>query len=279
MANIMSVDVEDWFHLLELSSTPAIGDWDNMESRVERNFYHLLDEFDRTDTKATCFFLGWVADRFPKMVIEACQRGHEIASHGYSHQLVYTQSRRQFAEDIQRSKAGLEQISGKRVVGYRAPGFSIVARTTWAFDELIAAGYEYDSSVFPATRGHGGIRNAQLSPHSIESDSGNITEFPLSAAVLLGSRVCCFGGGYLRLSPLSLIRHMSRRVNAAGRPVIYYLHPREIDPGHPRLPMGWRRRFKSYVNLRSTMPKLRAILAEQHLTSFRGWIAESNTLQ
>ena len=201
MANIMSVDVEDWFHILELSSTPAIGDWDNLESRVERNLYRLLDEFDRADAKATCFFLGWVADRLPKMVIEACRRGH------------------------------------------------------------------------------GGIRNAELSPHSIESDSGSITEFPLSAAVVFGRRICCFGGGYLRIFPRRFIRHMSRRVNAAGRPVIYYLHPREIDPGHPRLQMGWRRRFKSYVNLSSTMPKLRAILAEQDLTSFKGWMAEETTVQ
>ena len=274
MKNILSVDVEDWFHILELSSTPNINEWNKFESQVKKNFYTLLDEFDKTDTKVTCFFLGWVADHFPEIVKEACQRGHEIASHGYSHQLIYTQSRQEFSDDIMKTKNLLENISGQTVIGYRAPGFSITKNTTWALDELVKAGYKYDSSIFPASRGHGGISDAKLFPHNIETKYGRIMEFPLSVAIFFKKRICFFGGGYLRLFPYSIIRYMSKRVNKENRPVVYYIHPREIDPNHPRLPMGWKRQFKSYINLKSTMPKLKNLLYEQQLTSFKNWLVE-----
>ncbi|MCK4539357.1 MAG: polysaccharide deacetylase family protein [Candidatus Krumholzibacteria bacterium] len=274
MKNILSVDVEDWFHILGLSSTPDINKWNNLESRVKSNFYTLLDEFDKTDTKVTCFFLGWVAEKFPEIVKEACQRGHEIASHGYSHRLIGAMSRQEFSDDIIQTKVLLENISGQTVIGYRSPGFSIIKSTTWALDELIKAGYKYDSSIFPASRGHGGISDANLFPHIIETEHGSIREFPLSVAIVSKMRICFFGGGYLRLFPYSIIRHMSKRVNKEGRPVIYYVHPREIDPGHPRLSMGWKRQFKSYINLGSTMPKLKRLLSEQQLTSFKNWLVE-----
>ena len=274
MKNILSVDVEDWFHILELSSTPNINEWNKFESQVKKNFYTLLDEFDKTDTKVTCFFLGWVADHFPEIVKEACQRGHEIASHGYSHQLIYTQSRQEFSDDIMKTKNLLENISGQTVIGYRSPGFSITKNTTWALDELVKGGYKYDSSIFPASRGHGGISDAKLFPHKIETKYGTIMEFPLSVAIFFKKRICFFGGGYLRLFPYSLIRYMSKRVNKENRPVVYYIHPREIDPNHPRLPMGWKRQFKSYINLKSTMPKLKNLLYEQQLTSFKNWLVE-----
>lgn len=277
MENILSVDVEDWFHILEVKSTPNTEEWNGYESRVKRNFYTLLDLFDETHTKVTCFFLGWVAERFPEMVKEACQRGHEIASHGYSHQLVYTQNRQEFFEDITKTKELLENISGQTVIGYRSPGFSIIKETTWALDELARAGYKYDSSIFPASRDHGGIKDAALYPQKIKTHHGVIIEFPLSVATVLGRRMCFFGGGYLRLFPYSLIRHMSQRVNQENRPVIYYVHPREIDSNHPRLSMGWRRQFKSYVNLESTMPKLRNLLREQQLISFCHWLTEYAT--
>lgn len=274
MKNILSVDVEDWFHILEVSSTPNIKEWEGYESRVKRNFYTLLDLFDETHTKATCFFLGWVAERFPEIVREACQRGHEIASHGYCHQLVYTQHRYEFFQDIKKTKELLEDISGQAVTGYRSPGFSIIKGTMWALDELAKAGYKYDSSIFPASRDHGGIKDAALYPHKIKTNHGVMIEFPLSIAIVLGRRMCFFGGGYLRLFPYPLIRHMSKSVNQDNRPVIYYVHPREVDSDHPRLTMGWRRRFKSYVNLETTMPKLRNLLREQELVSFLQWLTE-----
>jgi polysaccharide deacetylase family protein (PEP-CTERM system associated) len=271
----MSIDVEDWFHLLELESTPDIGRWAALESRVERTFLKLLEEFDETGAKVTCFFLGWVAERFPELVRQAHSRGHEVASHGYGHQLVYTQSKEEFASDIRRSKAVLEDITGSEVSGYRAPGFSITEQTLWAFDEIASAGFKYDSSVFPAARGHGGIRDGNIAPYWVETGSGPLLELPMSVLPVLGQRLFVFGGGYLRLTPYRIIELLSRSVNRSGRPVIYYLHPREIDPGHPRLSMGRVRRFKSYVNMRSTMPKLRRLLRSQQLVPFREWLAEN----
>lgn len=272
MVNILSVDVEDWFHILELESTPDVSRWSSLESRVERNFHVLLDTFGQADVKVTCFFLGWVAERFPHLVREAANRGHEVASHGQAHQLIYTQTRAEFAADIRRAKHVLEDITGQYVEGYRAPGFSITTATPWAFEELSAAGFRYDSSVFPAARGHGGIENAELRPHLVKTETGRLIEFPISVAPILSRRMCFFGGGYLRLFPYPLIHRMTRAVNDDGRPVIYYVHPREVDPSHPRLPMGLVRRFKSYVNLHSTLPKLKRLLKDQKPVPFRGWL-------
>jgi polysaccharide deacetylase family protein (PEP-CTERM system associated) len=266
------VDVEDWFHILEIDPVPPVTAWDTFQSRVERNFQTLLDGFDRHRVHVTCFFLGWIARRFPHLVRGAADRGHEIASHGDMHQLIYTQTPAEFRRDIRHAKAALEDIGGSPVDGYRAPGFSIVKRTPWAFEELVSAGYTYDSSVFPATRGHGGLVGAPTRPHTVATPSGPLLELPISVTPFLGRQVCFFGGGYLRLFPYSLIHRMARAVNADGRPVIYYVHPREIDPQHPRLAMSRRRRFKSYVNLSTTAGKLDAIMRTERLTTFRGWI-------
>lgn len=273
MNNILSVDVEDWFHILAVGSSPDPSRWGELPSRVEESFLRMLDLFDRTGATVTCFFLGWVAEQRPRLVREAFARGHEIASHGLAHRLIYEQTPAEFAGDVSRTKDILEQITGSAVGGYRAPGFSIVRETAWAFEELVRAGYRYDSSVFPAPRGHGGIAGAELAPHRIATPSGELIEFPLSVVPVLGRRICVFGGGYLRLAPYRLIRRLARRVNAEGRPVVYYVHPREIDPGHPRLPMSLMRRFKSYVNLRTTRPKLEAICREQEIVSFERWLA------
>jgi polysaccharide deacetylase family protein (PEP-CTERM system associated) len=277
MANIFSVDVEDWFHILGLPSSNAnvVESWSGLESRVEKNFRVLMDLFSEAGLHATCFILGWVAERFPGVVREAADRGHEIASHGYGHQLISTQTRAEFAADVRRSKDLLEQASGKRVFGYRAPSFSITAETRWALDELVAAGYTYDSSIFPTKRDFGGILGSDKAPHRLKTSEGTIVEFPISVANLFGKDVCFFGGGYLRLFPHFLIKRMSDRVNDEGRPVIYYIHPREIDPSHPRLRMPPFKRFKTYVNLRTTAPKLRAIMRERTLTTFEGWLADN----
>jgi polysaccharide deacetylase family protein (PEP-CTERM system associated) len=267
--NVMSVDVEDWFHILELDTTPDISAWNDQESRVCANTRTLLDLFDAAGAKVTCFFLGWTAERFPGLVREVRARGHEIACHGYAHQLVYTQTPQQFFEDITRAKAIIESIAGEAVLGYRAPGFSIVAETPWAFDQIARAGYRYDSSVFPSVRGHGGINSARMDPHKIATKHGPLWEFPVSVAEVMGRRVCFFGGGYLRLFPYFLIRYMARKVNQSGRPVTYYVHPREIDPIHPRIRMAAVRRFKSYVNLETTLSKVRKIIEDDKLVTYR----------
>ncbi len=268
MKCVFSIDVEDWFHILDLPTTPDVTEWGDLHSCVERNFMRLLDIFEQRDTRVTCFFLGWVAERFPHLVKEAVRHGHEIASHGYAHRLIYQMTPEAFYQDAVRSKGILENISGRAVWGYRSAGFSVTHETEWFFDKLIEAGYVYDSSVFPASRGHGGMSGGRRSPYWIERPSGELFEFPVSVTEVLGKALCFFGGGYLRFFPYPVIRMMTRRVLKESRPVIFYIHPREIDPGHPRMRMNWQRRFKSYVNLESTMPKIERLLAEFSATSF-----------
>ncbi|MGB7552863.1 MAG: XrtA system polysaccharide deacetylase [Candidatus Korobacteraceae bacterium] len=266
--SIFSVDVEDWFHILDHPSVPTIDQWASLPSRVERNFTKLLDLFSETNVQVTCFFLGWVAERFPHLVKEAANRGHEVASHGYGHRLVYELSRTNFYEDVRHARLLLEDVSGAEVVGYRAPGFSTTDETPWFFDALAEAGYRYDSSVFPAQRGHGGMPQGRREPHRV-GEHVELLEVPITVADLLGKSMCFFGGGYLRLFPYWLIRKMALQVLAEARPVVFYIHPREIDPEHPRLPMSRARRFKSYVNLESTEVKLRRILHDFPVTTFK----------
>jgi polysaccharide deacetylase family protein (PEP-CTERM system associated) len=187
---IFSVDVEDWFHILDVPGTPELAEWPKLESRVERNFRKLLSFLAEYRIKATCFFLGWVAEQYPHLVREAMAGGHEIASHGYSHQLVYDMTPDEFLSDISKAKAILEDITSVSVHGYRCSGFSILEGNDWYFDKLIAAGYTYDSSVFPAARGHGGIKSARLGPYTVNREGGAIREFPITVSELLGRRIC-----------------------------------------------------------------------------------------
>jgi polysaccharide deacetylase family protein (PEP-CTERM system associated) len=268
---IMSIDVEDWFHILDLPKPLSLAEWQNLPSRVEDSYLRQLDIL--APVRATCFFLGWVAERFPRLVREAAARGHEIASHGFAHQLVFRQSAEEFSSDVRRAKDALEQLAGQPVNGYRAPGFSCTADVPWFFEKLVENGYRYDSSVFPAVRGHGGLAGGEMRPHWINTRAGRLLEVPITVAQVFGRRLCLFGGGYLRLFPYCLVRAMSRRVLREGRPVVFYVHPREIDPAHPRLPMPLHRRFKCYVNLRSTEPKLRRLARDFELTTFARFIA------
>jgi len=265
---IFSVDVEDWYHILDIPSAPAMSGWEKLPARVESNFRRLLDLFSERNVRVTCFFLGWIAERFPHLVREAAGRGHEIASHGYAHELVFRMTPRQFREDAAKSRKVLEDLSGAMVCGYRAPGFSSTEESPWFFEELVAAGYQYDSSIFPAVRGHGGIPRAPVEPYVVSLPTGKIVEFPLTVADCMGTRLCFFGGGYLRLFPYWLVRKMGEKVSASGRPVIFYVHPREIDPEQPRLPMSAARRFKSYVNLNGTRRKIERILQDFSCTTF-----------
>jgi polysaccharide deacetylase family protein (PEP-CTERM system associated) len=266
---VFSVDVEDWFHILDVPSTPHLETWDSLPSVVERNFLRLLDLFELSNVRVSCFFLGWIARRYPKLVTEAARRGHEIASHGYGHRLVFEMTEREFREDALLARRVLEDVAGCEITGYRSAGFSATEKTTWFFRALVEAGHQYDSSVFPASRQHGGMASANRAPHIIQTDSGPLAEFPISVVDALGRPLCFFGGGYLRLFPYSLIRRMGRRVIREGRPIVFYVHPREIDPAHPRLPMPAHRRFRSYTNLHTTESKIRRLLSEFSFVTFR----------
>jgi polysaccharide deacetylase family protein (PEP-CTERM system associated) len=257
---MFTIDVEDWFHILEVEGSLQPSAWNSLPSRVEANFHLLLEMLQEHRVRATCFVLGWIAERFPSLVREASAQGHEIACHGYGHQVVHAVSRSEFRKDIRVAKSILEDVTGVAVLGYRAPGFSITERTPWGHEEVAAAGFVYDSSVFPAAHGHGGMVNSHRCMHLIHCSVGPLVELPISVVDTIAGPTCFFGGGYFRLSPLWLTIKMARRVRKENRGVIWYIHPREIDPTHPRLRMPLHRQFKSYVNVKQTRKKLAAIL-------------------
>lgn len=273
---IFSIDVEDWFHILDLPAGPALVEWDRLPSRVETNFRRLLDLLAENQVRATCFFLGWVARRFPHLVREAAAAGHEIASHGNAHRLTYQMSPLEFYRDAELSRQIIGEAAGCEVTGYRASGFSVTGRTPWFFEHLAAAGYRYDSSVFPAPRAHGGMTGGDYAPYTVETTAGDLVEFPITVVSILHHPFCLFGGGYLRLTPWWLIRRGAQAVLHEGRPVVFYIHPREIDPAQPRLPMSAVRRFKCYVNLGSTEEKIRHVLSTFECTTFAGFLREAH---
>lgn len=271
--SIFSIDVEDWFNLSGTGQEPPPSQWDHLESRLEKNFRDLLELLAHGGGTATCFFVGYFARRFPHLVREAVAAGHEIASHGYFHRLVYEMSPAAFQKDALASRKLLEDISGGPVRGFRAPAFSVGERTPWFFDRLAEAGYRYDSSIFPARHQTGGLASSRLDPHEVTTSAGVIAELPVTVMPMLGTRLCFFGGGYLRLFPYPVIRTMGRRALNERRPIVFYIHPREIDPDHPRMPLSRRRRFTCYVNLRSTRPKIERILRDFHVTSFERYLS------
>lgn len=252
----MTIDVEDWFHILDSPASPTIETWNSLESRIEPNVELMLDIFEQTGTRATLFWLGWIAERHQSLVRRCQEAGHEIASHGYAHLLPYQVGPKAFNTDLVRAKNILEEITGEAVFGFRAPGFGITDDTCWAFEVIRESGYEYDSSVFPAARGHGGLLRSPVGPYVIETKSGPLLQCPMSVAEVAGWRLALFGGGYLRLAPKWLIAWGIENLRKSGKPLIVYVHPREIDPTHPRLAVSVKRRFKSYVNLKSTMGKI-----------------------
>jgi polysaccharide deacetylase family protein (PEP-CTERM system associated) len=261
--NALTIDVEDWFHILDVEGAPSVGDWTSLESRVERNLDRLLGIAEAAGVRATCFFLGWVLEHHPGAAERAAAGGHEIATHGYGHELVWKLGPEGFRSDLEHALEVTDKRLGVTPAGYRAPGFSITPDTPWALDTIGDLGMQYDSSIFPTQRAHGGWEDAPLLPHEIElATGGTLTEFPISLTSVLGRRVAYCGGGYLRLFPHRFIRSRIAQANARGESVNIYVHPRDIDPDQPRIPMPAARRFKSYVNLDSAADKLRRLLDE-----------------
>lgn len=263
IVNAMTIDVEDYFHVSAFDGVVVRGEWDQLESRVCANTERLLQIFDAHGVKATFFVLGCVADRFPSLVSDIVSAGHEIASHGYNHQLVYEQTPAAFREDVRRAKGVLEGLIGGAVDGYRAPSYSITARTPWAFDVLIEEGHRYDASIFPIRHDRYGVPDAPRHPHIISRPSGSLVETPGSTVRLGPVNVPVAGGGYFRLLPYWWTRWGIGRVNRIERrPAIFYLHPWEIDPDQPRLPADRLGRFRHYRNLERTEQRLRRLLTD-----------------
>lgn len=261
LVNAMTIDVEDYFHVSAFDGVVPRSQWDRLESRVCANTERLLDLFADHNVRATFFVLGWVAERHPALIGRIAAAGHEVASHGFGHRLVYDQTAAAFREDVRRAKAVVEQAAGTAVRGYRAPSYSIVPRSLWALDILIEEGYTYDSSIFPIRHDRYGIPVSGRHAYVIDRKAGRIVEAPATTAQLSGMNLPVAGGGYFRLLPYAWTRWGISRVNAAEqRPAIFYLHPWEIDPDQPRLPAGLMSRVRHYRNLDQTEVRLRRLL-------------------
>lgn len=263
IVNGLSVDVEDWFQVGAFEQVIDRKDWDDLALRVEDNVARILDLFAEAGVKATFFTLGWVAERNGPLMRRIVDAGHELASHGYDHARVFTLGRRSFANDIRHTREILEDSTGTPITGYRAPSFSIDARTPWAHAELIEQGYTYSSSVAPVVHDHYGWRDAPRFAFRPVADA-ELIEIPVTTAILGGRRVGAGGGGFFRVLPYGFSRWAIQQVNRRERrPAIFYFHPWEIDPDQPRVAdASVKSRLRHYTNLRRMTPKLRDLLRD-----------------
>ena len=255
IVNALTIDVEDYFQVSAMAPYIQRSAWDSCECRVERNVYRILELLDARGIKATFFTLGWIAKRYPGLVRQLVEQGHELASHGYGHERASDLTQDAFVQDIQRAKALLEDIGGIEVRGYRAPSFSIGAANLWAFDCLADAGYKYSSSIYPIQHDHYGMPDAPRFAFQARSE---LLEIPVTTVRLLNRNLPSSGGGYFRLFPYAVSRWLLQRVNQADqKPGIFYFHPWEIDPGQPVVAgIDAKTRFRHYVNLSRMEPKL-----------------------
>jgi polysaccharide deacetylase family protein (PEP-CTERM system associated) len=263
VVNGLSVDVEDWFQVGAFEDVIARGEWESIKTRVEDNVYRVLDLFAEADVRGTFFTLGWVAQRHPEMIRRIVAGGHEIASHGYDHARVFTFTRKEFAEDIRKARAIIEDCAGVAITGYRAPSFSIDGRTPWAFAELAEQGYAYSSSVAPVVHDHYGWPEAPRFAFRPLPWSQMI-ELPVTTAMLGGRRVAAGGGGFFRVLPYAFSRWAIRQVNRQERrPAVFYFHPWEVDPDQPRvLHAPMRSRLRHYTGLAKMADKLGDLVRE-----------------
>jgi polysaccharide deacetylase family protein (PEP-CTERM system associated) len=263
MVNAMTIDVEDYFHVSAFEGVVRPADWDSYDRRVAGNTRRLLEIFDRANIRATFFVLGWVADREPSLVRAIVASGHELASHGYGHRLIYHQEPSAFRDDVRRAKVLLEQLAGVAIRGYRAPSFSVTPRSRWALDVLLEEGYTYDASVFPIRHDRYGMPGAPRHPYLERTSAGAIVEAPATTVRLGPMTMPAAGGGYFRIFPYAFTRWAIRRVNEREhRPAIVYLHPWELDPAQPRIRAGHVSRFRHYTNLHHAEPRLCRLVDE-----------------
>ena len=262
MLNVLTIDVEDYFHVAAFARHIDPSTWDSYPLRVEKNTERILDLLGQREVKATFFVLGWVAERCPDLVKRIQRMGHEIGCHSYAHQAIYDGTYEDFERDLQRAKSIIENITGRALKSYRAPSFSITCRTLWALGVLAEYGFEYDSSIFPIAHDLYGIPGAPRFPYFKTFDAEHsIREFPPSTLRFFGVNVPVGGGGYLRLLPYSWTASAIRRLNETEKqPAMFYLHPWEIDAAQPRIPATWRSRFRHYQNLDSMETKLIKLL-------------------
>ncbi len=264
MRNALTVDVEDYFHVAAFARQIDPATWDRFPLRVERNAHRLLDLFAEHGVRATFFVLGWVAERCPNLVRAIVDQGHEVACHGYSHQLIYGQTPTVFRAETIRAKKCLEDQAQRPVLGYRAASYSITRRSLWALDILAELGFAYDSSIFPVRHDRYGIPGSPRWPYRLDTPSGgSLIEFPPSTLAVGGYRLPVAGGGYFRIYPYQLTRFALSRINRVeGQPFIFYLHPWEIDPEQPRIRAGRLSTFRHYTNLSRCETRLGQLLRD-----------------
>ena len=261
ITNALTIDVEDYFQVSAMAPYIRRDEWDSRECRVERNVERILALLAQHEIRATFFTLGWIAERYPQLVRQIVDQGHELASHGYGHQRASDLSRDAFRDDIVRAKQLLEDIGGVAVQGYRAPSFSIGEGNLWAFDSLQAAGYRYSSSIYPIKHDHYGMPHAPRFAHAV---ADGLIEIPVTTLRLRGRNLPSSGGGYFRLLPYALSRWMIGKVNADDRqPAIFYFHPWEIDEGQPRVAgINLKTRFRHYVNIGRMEQRLSGLMGD-----------------
>jgi polysaccharide deacetylase family protein (PEP-CTERM system associated) len=260
--NYLTIDVEDYFQVAAFEKVILPASWDGFVSRVERNTYVILDLLDTYRVKGTFFIVGWTAERYPDMVKAIAARGHEIGCHSYLHQKVYNLTPETFRQDTKRAKDILEEITGRPIIGYRAPTYSITQKSLWALDILQELGFMWDSSIFPVLHDNYGIPDAPRFEYKLPKH--DLKEYPISTALFLGRKVPVAGGGYFRIFPYWFTKFALRKINSQeNKPFIFYFHPWEIDPNQPRVgDAGWKSRFRHYCNLDKTEDRLKRLLQD-----------------
>ena len=305
MLNALTIDVEDYFQVHAFSNVIKYENWDNYECRIEDNTWRILEilnELPQTSSlksqnsvKATFFILGWIAERYPHLIKEISLQGHEIASHGYNHRLIYHQTKEEFKNDIRKSKAILEDITGIEIIGYRAPSYSITNKSQWAFEVLIEEGFKYDSSIFPIRHDFYGMPNAPRFPFIVSLNgnssfefsmldhdsrpalsSKSIIEFPTSTIRILGQNFPISGGGYFRLFPFHFTKRGLMKINREEKkPFIFYIHPWELDSGQPKIRgAGFKSKFRHYDNLDKTEMRFKKLLRNFQFATIREVIGQ-----
>jgi polysaccharide deacetylase family protein (PEP-CTERM system associated) len=257
-----TVDVEEYFNFIGFESRFPRSDWDKMEGRVENNVARMLDSLARHDAKGTFFILGWLGNRYPQMVRAIAAEGHEVASHGWEHRRVLEMAPAEFRDSVRRTKQRLEDLIGQPVVGYRAPHFSIVRGDEWALDILVEEGYRYDSTLFPVRRPGYGYTNGKRDPHQLARPGGSLVEIPPATLSLWKLTLPAGGGAYFRIFPYALVRSALLECQNRGVPGTFYIHPWEIDPDQPRLPVPTLERWRHYWGLQRTSERLERLLSE-----------------
>jgi polysaccharide deacetylase family protein (PEP-CTERM system associated) len=273
IAHHFSVDVEEYFQVTAFEGFVAPSSSDVLESRVAGNVSRLLDLLARHEARATFFVVGWVAERQPQLVRAVARAGHEVAAHGWDHVRVRDQRPAQFRSSVRRIKYALEDLAGTPVIGFRAPSFSIVPGREWALDVLIEEGYRYDSSLFPVRRPGYGYPGAPRYPHWLERPAGRLFEVPPATLRCCGVNFPAAGGAYLRVLPYGVVAAALRQAERRGAPGTVYIHPWEIDPEQPRLPVPWLPRLRHYTGLGTTAAKLERLFGEFRFTAIAGTMA------